>query len=136
MNRSRWAAAGFVLATMVVCYFGVRAELAQAQLSTAQRAARVATAVSADNASALVAEIDPSSAVRGSLGASLDDFSLGNHLGALTFVLNGGFALLCGAFAVIVVARRRQNRKRLMESPREPRATASFATTTGEHFLR
>jgi hypothetical protein len=48
MNRSRWAAAGFVLATIIVCYFGVRAELVQAQLSSAQRATRVATAVQAD----------------------------------------------------------------------------------------
>jgi hypothetical protein len=127
MNRSRWAAAGFVLATILVCYFGVRAELSQAQLSSAQHTMRVATTA---------AEIDPSSAVRGSLGVPLDDLSLGNHFGTLSFVLNGGFALLCCAFAWIVVATRRQNRRSSMEPLREPRVTAPFAATTGEHFLR
>jgi hypothetical protein len=48
MNRSRWAALSFVLATTIACFFGVRAELAQAQLSSAQHAARVATAVPAE----------------------------------------------------------------------------------------
>jgi hypothetical protein len=48
MNRSQWAAVSFVLATVIVCFFGVRAELAQAQLSSTQRATRVATAVPAD----------------------------------------------------------------------------------------
>jgi hypothetical protein len=96
----------------------------------------VALFLVASNATALASEIDPSSAVRGSLGASLDDFSLGNHFGAVSFVLNGGFALLCCAFVWFAVAKRHQNRKRLMESLREPRATARLASTTGEHFLR
>ena len=34
--RSRWAAAGIVLVTVLVCYFGVRAELAQAHRSETQ----------------------------------------------------------------------------------------------------
>jgi len=47
-HRSWWAAAGFVIVTVLVCYFGVRAELAQAQHSATQRATRVATAGPAD----------------------------------------------------------------------------------------
>jgi hypothetical protein len=90
----------------------------------------------ATNASALASEIDPSSAVRGSLGASLDDLSLGNHFGTVSFLLNGGFALLCCAIVWFVVARRRQNRKPFMESAKELRGSAKLAATTGEHFLR
>lgn len=41
--RSPWAAAGVVLVTVLVCCFGVRAELAQAHRSETQRTARVAT---------------------------------------------------------------------------------------------
>jgi hypothetical protein len=51
--------------------------------------------------------IDPTSALRGSLGASLGDLSLSNNFGKLSFLLNGGFALLFGAFASLAVARRR-----------------------------
>jgi hypothetical protein len=50
-------------------------------------------------------EADPASAVRGSLGVSLEDLSLGNNLGKLVFLLNGGFALLFGAFACFAAAR-------------------------------
>jgi hypothetical protein len=52
-------------------------------------------------------EVDPASALRGSLGASLADLSISNHFGALSFLLNGGFALLCGALAILLVARTR-----------------------------
>jgi hypothetical protein len=51
-------------------------------------------------------EADPASAVRGSLGVSLENLSLSNHLGELVFLLNGGFALLFGAFACYAAARR------------------------------
>ena len=51
-------------------------------------------------------EADPASAVRGSLGVSLEDLSLSNKLGKLVFLLNGGFALLFGAFACFAAARR------------------------------
>ena len=47
--RSRWAAAGVVLVTVLVCYFGVRAELAQAHRSETQRTPHLATRASADS---------------------------------------------------------------------------------------
>jgi hypothetical protein len=50
-------------------------------------------------------ETDPASAVRGSLGVSLENLSLGSNLGKLVFLLNGGFALLSGAFACFAAAR-------------------------------
>jgi hypothetical protein len=46
--RSRWGAAGVVLATVLVCYFGVRAELTQAQRVEAQRTPHLATPATAD----------------------------------------------------------------------------------------
>lgn len=55
-------------------------------------------------------EVDPASAVRGSLGVSLEDLTLSNHLGELVFLLNGGFALLFGAFACFAAARHEPNR--------------------------
>jgi hypothetical protein len=97
---------------------------------------RILLLLVATNASVLAAEIDPSSAVRGSLGASLNDLSLGNHFGALSFLLNGGFALLCCAFVWFAVVRRRHNQKRLKQSLRGIRGSEKFAGTTGEHFLR
>jgi len=54
--------------------------------------------------------IDPTSALRGSLGASLGELSLGDNLGRLSLLLNGGFALLFGAFASLVVAGFRRDR--------------------------
>src|SRR5271168_3141736 len=51
-------------------------------------------------------EADPASAVRGSLGVSLENIGLGNNLGDLAFVLNGGFALLSCAIACFAVATR------------------------------
>jgi hypothetical protein len=50
-------------------------------------------------------EADPASAVRGSLGVSLEDLILSNNVGKLVFLLNGGFALLFGAFACFAAAR-------------------------------
>jgi hypothetical protein len=57
------------------------------------------------NGRASAQPIDPPSAVRGSLGAPLSDLSLDNPLGALSFFLNAGFALLCGAVAIYLLAR-------------------------------
>ena len=48
------------------------------------------------------------SAVRGSLGVSLEELGLNNNLGEFSFLLNGGFALLSGAFAYFAVAKRRR----------------------------
>ena len=46
--RSRWAAAGVVLVTGLVCYLGVRAELAQARRSEAERITHLASPATAD----------------------------------------------------------------------------------------
>ena len=51
-------------------------------------------------------DADPATAVRGSLGVSLENLSLSNNLGELAVLLNGGFALLSGAVACFAVARR------------------------------
>jgi hypothetical protein len=51
---------------------------------------------------------DSASAVRGSLGVSLEELGLNNNLGEFSFLLNGGFALLCGAFAYFAAAKRRR----------------------------
>ena len=56
------------------------------------------------------AEIDPASAVRGSLGVSLEDLSLTNNFAKLTFLLGGGCALLLGAFAGFAFFRSRRGR--------------------------
>jgi hypothetical protein len=40
--NSRWVAAGVVLVTLVVCFFGVRAELAQAQRSESRQTPHLA----------------------------------------------------------------------------------------------
>jgi hypothetical protein len=58
-------------------------------------------------APASAGEIDPASAVRGSLGASLDELAFGNGAGPSVFLLNAGFALLFGAVALR--ARRRKS---------------------------
>ena len=52
--------------------------------------------------------IDPTSALRGSLGVSLGDLSLSSDCGRVSLLLNGGFALLFGAFASLAVASRRR----------------------------
>ncbi len=49
---------------------------------------------------------DSASAVRGSLGVSLEELSLSNNPGECSFLLNGGFALLSGVFAYVATARR------------------------------
>jgi hypothetical protein len=51
---------------------------------------------------------DSVSAVRGALSGSLEDLSLGNRLGDLSFLLNGGSALLSGVFACFVLAKHRR----------------------------
>ncbi|MGO9930903.1 MAG: hypothetical protein ACLPV8_03695, partial [Steroidobacteraceae bacterium] len=65
---------------------------------------------------AFAQEIDPASALRGSLGVSLADLSISNHFGALSFFLNGVFALLSGAMAVFLVARTGRDRSRAVLS--------------------
>jgi hypothetical protein len=58
--------------------------------------------VSALSAPASASEVDPASAIRGSLGVSLDDLGIG--AGATVFLLNLGCALV---FAAICIAVRR-----------------------------
>ena len=62
--------------------------------------------VSALSASASANESDPASAVRGSLGVSLDDLAFTGPAGATVFLMNAGFALL---FAAVCIAVRRAN---------------------------
>jgi hypothetical protein len=64
--------------------------------------------VSALSAPASAGESDSASAVRGSLGVSLDDLLLSNGAGATVFLLNAGFVLL---FAAICIAVRRKDSK-------------------------
>ncbi len=61
-------------------------------------------------------EPDPSSAIRGSLGASLDDLSIASPVGLLSLLLNGGFALLFAVFAGVALAGRRRDRRHRPES--------------------
>jgi hypothetical protein len=56
--------------------------------------------VSALCAPASASELDPASAVRGSLGVSLDDLMFGHGAGPSVFLLNAGFALLFAAVAI------------------------------------
>jgi hypothetical protein len=60
--------------------------------------------VAALSAQASASEGDPASAVRGSLGASIDDLALSGGTGAGVFFWNAGFFLL---FAAICLAVRR-----------------------------
>jgi hypothetical protein len=53
--------------------------------------------------------IDPASASRGSLGAPLEELSLSDNLGKLSFFLNGGFALMFGAFASLAATKRHRD---------------------------
>jgi hypothetical protein len=65
--------------------------------------------VSALSAPASASEADPASAVRGSLGVSLDDLAFGHGAGATVFLLNAGFVL---CFAAVCIAVRRANSRR------------------------
>jgi hypothetical protein len=55
---------------------------------------------------------DFASAVRGALGGSLEDLGLGSNFGDLSFLLNGGSALLSGILACFVLAKRRRKSSR------------------------
>jgi hypothetical protein len=79
--------------------------------------------VSGLSAPAWASEPDSASAVRGSLGVSLDDLLLSNGAGATVFLLNAGFVLL---FAAVCIAVRRKH-----SNPRDRdlafRASSKFA---------
>jgi hypothetical protein len=70
--------------------------------------------ISALCAPASAAEIDPASAVRGSLGASLGDLGLANGAGAFVFLLNAGFAMI---FAAVAIGARRRKSPRAGHIP-------------------
>ena len=65
--------------------------------------------VSALSAPASAGEADPASAVRGSLGVSLDDLVFANGAGATVFLINAGFVLV---FAAICFAARRSDARK------------------------
>jgi hypothetical protein len=73
------------------------------------------------SAPASASEVDPASAIRGSLGVPIEDLALGHGAGTSVFLLNAGFALL---FATLAIALRRANSK----ATHIPfRATSNFA---------
>jgi hypothetical protein len=92
MNRIQRALTAFFFAASLMV-----SGAAPAQVSDSSRGPNYGLEVPA-------VEADPASAVRGSLGVSLEYLSLSNNLGKLVFFLNGGFALLAGAFACFAVA--------------------------------
>jgi hypothetical protein len=73
------------------------------QLSVAAASAFALTAVGLLlHVPAAATAVDPATAVRGSLGVSLQELGINSVVGQLSFYLNGGLALLFGAFAVMV----------------------------------
>jgi hypothetical protein len=70
--------------------------------------------------------VDPASAVRGSVGVSLEELALNTLLGALSFGLNAGLLLLFGVLAIYFA--RVNSRARKGHNPPVPTAMA-----TGNH---
>ncbi len=56
----------------------------------------------AQSSFAAAADVDPASAIRGSLGASITDLSLDSSGGTLLFFLNAGCLLFFAAIALMV----------------------------------
>jgi hypothetical protein len=54
------------------------------------------------SSSASATQIDAASAVRGSLGVSIEDLVLNGSAGASMFILNAGFTLLFGILAIMI----------------------------------
>jgi hypothetical protein len=90
--------------------------------SIAPSAAALIGLALAQSSQAASMPIDAASAIRGSLGVSVDDLVLSSSGGASVFFLNAGCALLFGVF--VMMARRRNTRYRA----RIPfRSTSTFA---------
>jgi hypothetical protein len=70
------------------------------QINAIVPAAVAILAALALTATASAADIDPASAVRGSLGVSIEDLSLDARVGAAVFFLNAGCLLLFAAIAL------------------------------------
>ena len=81
--------------------------------------------VSALSAPASASEIDPASAVRGSLGVSLDELAFGNGAGTAVFLLNAAFALVFAAVAIRASRTSRGNSRGAGHIPFRP--TSYFA---------
>jgi hypothetical protein len=78
--------------------------------------------VSALSAPASASELDPASALSGSLDVPLDDLPLSSGPGATVFFLNAGCALLFAVYAFVA------SRPKRRAAPRIPyRATTNFA---------
>ena len=71
--------------------------------SAAPAALTLVGLLSALSAHASASEVDPASAVRGSLGVSLDDLTLSSGAGTTVFLLNAGFFLLFAAVCIAVL---------------------------------
>ena len=76
-------------------------------------------------------QTDPESAIRGSLGASLADLDLDRPLGALSFCLNGAFAMLCVAGAILLI-RANSRRHRGSRTAATPMHRVRLRTTLGD----
>jgi hypothetical protein len=80
--------------------------------AAALAAIRLSSLASAAETSA--AGVDPASAIRGSLGASIADLGLDTSSGALAFLLNAGCVVLFAAVALLITRskqRRSQQRR-------------------------
>ncbi|HXP66121.1 MAG TPA: hypothetical protein VN815_11645 [Steroidobacteraceae bacterium] len=86
-------------------------------------AVTLAGLVAALCAPASAGEVDPASAVRGSLGVSLDELVFGNGAGASVFLLNAACTLL---FAAVAIAAQR----------RKPRGTGHIPYKPTSYFAR
>jgi hypothetical protein len=78
--------------------------------------ASILTTIASTTAGALIrgtaafgsASADAASAVRGSLGVTLEDLALSNAFGEIWFLMNGAFAFVFGAVVWQLVTRRRR----------------------------
>ena len=73
------------------------------------------------NSFASAADVDPASAIRGSLGSSITDLSFDSTGGALLFFLNAGCVLFFAAIAVMVT------RSKARRAARIPLGSKNFA---------
>jgi hypothetical protein len=78
-------------------------------------------ALAALSSLASAADVDPASAIRGSLGASITDLGFDSSGGVLLFVLNAGCVLFFAAIAVMAT------RSKARRAPRVPLRSKSFA---------
>jgi hypothetical protein len=108
------------------------------QLSVAAASAVAVTVVglfvAAPHAMAVASAFDPASAVRGSLGVSLDDLDVKNTIGELTLYVNGALAVLFGIFAAI--AARANARMRNAAKRPSPVPGSRVRATMGDAWMR